>query len=1019
MQAFGPFADKIELDFSELGAQTYFLIHGQTGAGKTTVLDGICFALYGESSGRDRDPRRMRSQQAAPDIKTEVVFDFSLGERKYRIRRAPEQEMPKKRGEGSRKNSQWAAIWDRTGLSDDDPNGVADDGVVLADKVGSVNEKVVSLLGFHCDQFRQVIILPQGKFRDLLVAGSEERRQILETLFEAEKFRFIQEELKRRTREKEAEIKAVRTKIDLVLNMADAETAAELKERFEAQCLEKVGLEKTIVELRQVKARTSGELERAKRDVEKIQARDSADKKVRDLEYRKPEILKLRQDLEKGILAVGLKPVSEILEKRKAESVAAAKDFKAAEKMLLNMEEERKQAEERLKKELTRDLEVNELKSERTLLKGLAPKVGELEKAGLEHIEAEKESSDRAAILAGLVEKLKNIQSEKADLEKRMIEAASGSGRIEALNLEMRELEKIIVGRGRVDELHKIESQLKKRLQDNTEKVNRLEIELKKLKASLNKLEKSWRDGQAAVLARTLKPGSPCPVCGSVDHPEPACSIGDIPSDETLDALKIKIESLEKDLRSARNMEAGVGRDLAALRAELETVVSNLGENATEDIGSISIKFEKCRRDLAGAEKAKASIERLEKRLTMIVKEEAENLEKREQAERKQAEAISKAMEASAAYKALESQIPMEYRESGRLKRSIDDAARRIEDLERSRKKAEAAFAEAEKAMAGARAGLEAAKNRIIEAEEQFKVQEMAFLKAMGEAGFEDMSAYERAGMPDERIKELDALIRDFEVEFEAAKQALEKANREAVKITMPDMDDLEEKDRNARVAVEKAVSRQAALEGRLAQMEKWLDGLEADYRRTEDLEKHYGLVGRLSDTASGSNPLNLSFQRFVLGALLDDVLIAATDRLMIMSGGRYQLQRKQTGDHKGKAWGLDLQVFDEYTGLSRPATTLSGGESFLASLSLALGLADVVQSYAGGIHLDTIFVDEGFGSLDPESLDLALRALEDLQKGGRLVGLISHVPEMKERIGARLEVSSLRTGSTARFVVN
>ena len=200
--------------------------------------------------------------------------------------------------------------------------------------------------------------------------------------------------------------------------------------------------------------------------------------------------------------------------------------------------------------------------------------------------------------------------------------------------------------------------------------------------------------------------------------------------------------------------------------------------------------------------------------------------------------------------------------------------------------------------------------------------------------------------------------------------------------------------------------------------IEKLWEQLDRAEKNLVKLEDEYQIVGGLSDAANGKNDRFLTFQRFVLAALLDDVLLAATARLQIMSGGRYIMEREPEGQRRRSPWGLDLKVFDHYTGQARPVATLSGGESFLAALALALGLADVVQAHTGGIHLDAIFVDEGFGSLDPEALDLALRALIDLRRGGRLVGLISHVPELKERISARLEVTPTRNGSTARFVV-
>jgi exonuclease SbcC len=211
-------------------------------------------------------------------------------------------------------------------------------------------------------------------------------------------------------------------------------------------------------------------------------------------------------------------------------------------------------------------------------------------------------------------------------------------------------------------------------------------------------------------------------------------------------------------------------------------------------------------------------------------------------------------------------------------------------------------------------------------------------------------------------------------------------------------------------------MKRQAELDAQLKLIDTWLHGLSKLSQKLEKLEESYAIFGRLSEVANGRNNYGITFQRFVLATLLDDVLIATTERLRIMSRGRYELHRVR--DRSKRPSGLDLEVYDSYTGTTRGVATLSGGESFLASLSLALGLADVVQAYAGGIHLETIFVDEGFGSLDPEALELALRALMDLQKGKRLVGVISHVSEMKEWIPARLEITAGRRGSEARFVV-
>jgi exonuclease SbcC len=285
-------------------------------------------------------------------------------------------------------------------------------------------------------------------------------------------------------------------------------------------------------------------------------------------------------------------------------------------------------------------------------------------------------------------------------------------------------------------------------------------------------------------------------------------------------------------------------------------------------------------------------------------------------------------------------------------------------------------------------------------------------------AGFDSHAAFKEARLTDAQIEALDCEIRDYHVACQAASARLDRARAAADDLPTPDLPRLQAADSAA----------QQALEGKLAQIEQLTHQLSScdvalarlnELRTTLDaLDARYKVIGALADVANGDNDYRISFQRFVLGVFLDEVLHAATQRLATMSKGRFKLERVTEAGSGRAQRGLDLQVHDTHTSTARPVSTLSGGESFLASLSLALGLADVVQSYAGGIRLETIFVDEGFGTLDPESLELAIRALRDLQKGGRLVGIISHVTELREWIDARLEVTSGRTGSVARFVV-
>ena len=270
--------------------------------------------------------------------------------------------------------------------------------------------------------------------------------------------------------------------------------------------------------------------------------------------------------------------------------------------------------------------------------------------------------------------------------------------------------------------------------------------------------------------------------------------------------------------------------------------------------------------------------------------------------------------------------------------------------------------------------------------------------------------------MPADRITALEAAIRDADHRRAAAHERAARAVRAIAGLVRPDLVALDARASAARAAVEATLARITQTRSALAALADTLGRLDTIARESGAIEAEYRVVGHLADIANGTNGRNLTFQRYVLAALLDDVLRAASLRLAAMSRGRYQLQRREDLADARRAGGLDLEVFDEYTGRSRPASTLSGGEGFMASLSLALGLSDVVQAYAGGVQLDTLFIDEGFGSLDPESLDMAMKALIDLQQRGRTVGVISHVEEMKQQIDVAIEVVQGVRGSRVRL---
>jgi len=375
---------------------------------------------------------------------------------------------------------------------------------------------------------------------------------------------------------------------------------------------------------------------------------------------------------------------------------------------------------------------------------------------------------------------------------------------------------------------------------------------------------------------------------------------------------------------------------------------------------------------------------------------------------------------AGAVHKERQGAVPKELREPGALTNAIEAAQRSLQRMEA--------------ALETARTKLQGAKEthaRCVESEKQTKARSVEARRAAEETARELRERLQRLGFVDEadlstamqsdvELDDLANRVRTSEQAVAAACDRLARARKSADGLENPDMEAHTEAVKAAQVALSEHMTALGEQGERLKQRTALSSELNDLLTANTEQEREYGVLARLAQVAAGkgSSEQNLTFERYVLSTLLEEVLVAATRRLLRMSRGRFELLRAGTLQDKRKAGGLDLEVFDAHTGHTRPVSTLSGGEGFQASLALALGLADVVQSHSGGIRLDAIFIDEGFGTLDPEMLDLAIRTLQDLQKHGRLVGIISHVPELKESIDVRLELHSSKQGSSARFVL-
>ncbi len=1048
MQAFGPYVDKTVIDFGDLGDRDFFLIHGATGAGKTSILDAICYALYGDTSVEGRSGDMLRNQMAELDNPTYVELIFQLGKKQYKVRRNPNYDRKKSRGEGLTREKAAAELFYL------DEEGVEKP---LATKAQEVTAQISSLIGFRSDQFRQVVLIPQGEFRRLLMAGSDEREKIMEILFKTGIFRDIENTLKKQADEINKQNEALKAKSDAVLMDTGADSLEALVELEKAKTAEVNETSKKTSKLKAV----YDEVQRKKSDLSAIeelfQQQEQAKNKLNQYEEKKPaaELAKKQLDTAKRINSLSdvkrqaLSANKLFLEKKNALELAKA-DFEKA-----GREQERATIlrEKSLKLQPDRD----NAKSQIERLRGFESLEKEL-RAAETNYEKTKKSAEKLEIQLSEKrlehEALQQSFQKLSEEEKQLLDVPAEYARKKA------ECDRLLRPKNRLSEVEKNISDIRGAAfsyvsQEKT--VDRWKMQVQKAEKDRDRLHYLQISGYAAHLAGELKDGEACPVCGSTEHPKLAISEEIIPTKEEIAEAEAEIEKCRGWMETAaKQWEAAKGKWISSLSA-MSNALRELSKELREAgyTGKISAID-----DLDPAD-AMTAVTSLKEGLTEgkewlsgqieITLEEAEELSKKEErlsAVKVEKEKISqRAEELSNAIEMLTSSvdtvknelgiaqgkleekkknIPEKYREHDVLKKEIFQAEKESERLEAEHRKAEEAYAEASRTYSSALAAYKAQQDALKEALELSESSKALFEERMLKAGFLDIESLESTEMSlpkafktEEGLKAVEKRIQDYHSGMEALSIRLSELQQNLEGRERPDMETAQKEAESAEAAWRMEAESLASLKAQqelLRSKIKKLQELENSF--AELFERHRNL-GFLAEIASGKNNSRMTFQTYVLRALLRDVVDAANLRLIKMSRGQYQLQPANEVRDLRKQSGLDLVIYDDFTGTQRPMATLSGGESFLASLSLALGLADVVKSYSGGIRLDTIFIDEGFGTLDGETLDMAIKTLSDLRQNGRLVGIISHVEELKHQIPVRLEITKGRHGSHARFSID
>ncbi|MCR1952320.1 AAA family ATPase [Clostridium sp. DSM 100503] len=1034
---FGPYAERQELDFeASLDGKNMFVITGNTGAGKTTIFDAINFALYGEASGSERDGKNLRSDFADKSTPTEVELWFSLRNKDYYIKRSPQYFRAKQRGDGFTESKPSAEIK----IGDKTVSGPKE-----------VTRLVEEILGITCEQFKQLVMIPQGEFKKLLNSDSDKKEEIFRKIFGTKVFSDIQQNIKSEAnnlkksieqiqRDRENRIKAFSCKeddeelrrninakdlnIELILSkFKDAIDKDEVEEDIIKENLKEINIEinnisKELVLANDINKKIDN-LEKYKCDLEKLNLLkheyevknvklESGKKAVTALGFedkykeKKLSLLKAEESLRKSI---------ENLEKYK-------KEFEDAERKL-KIENEKEDIKNNLRKQLD---EIEKLKEKASNYQSNKEKLDKINKESqyiLERIkQIDLDRNNKNDLIKLLSEELENINKLKYEKSSLDIEEINYISKQEKLNKLLGALEKC-----------KLESQ---RHVKGTAYYESADKEYNEKKNNYEKLEDAFRRNQAGILAKDLIEGENCPVCGSTHHPKLAVIEAESINEVTVKEAKALADKFYEKRESYY-------RELTKIQAE----INSLKEETIKPIFIEIFNSENFKDDIEGAiEKTNFELKNNCSNLDKITnrKKEIEKVVSLESSKLKQKQEIEKYTEQLRVE--LENKNKELLAKEGELKTQEANLQNIVSEFKGTIR----SLKELEEEQLKVNSTLEKLKEDYIKAEKDFnniktiydkengnrssleKVTENAkselddalnmFKEKVLELGFENYNDYSSSRMTEVEINALERDINKFNMDISNAQKVYNLSLEECKDLNKVDIRNIEETletKNNEKINLEKT---EKEIYLRISQNKRIIGECINYSKLIEADEEKYKTVGKLAKVINGDNPRKISFERYVLAAYFEDIIEAANIRFAQMTCNRFELLRKEELGDKRKGQGLDLEVFDNYTGKSRDVKTLSGGESFKASLSMALGLADVVQSYSGGIQLDTMFIDEGFGTLDPESLDSAIECLIDLQDDGRIVGVISHVQELKDRIETKLEVSSTNKGSKAVFKV-
>lgn len=1053
LTAFGPYHQTEVIDFDALSPHNLFVVSGNTGAGKTSIFDGISYALFGGASGEDRkDVSSLRSDFADDSLPTSVTLVFTLQGKHYRVFR----QLPYLKAGNKSQTPGKAEIYE---IIEGEEVSIVDRQITQ-----DVDKKILSLIGLNREQFNQLILLPQGEHQRFLTSKTDEKEAILRTLFNTEKYRALIDSLKIKHDEQQKTVLQLTAKNSAELSSIFKQLPARDVELF--TCIDDNGVVNInhhqaitglMIEKTHYSATITASNEKITADNTTLMALHKEFAQAEALNQQFERLAKNQEALAKHIASEA--DISEVaqsiqfaeraqpIEKYFDEVNRLRTDAKAVLATLNSVKEAHQKSQQQLtvlkanldaensKTEAREQLqrEINRLEDNETAVKSLAT-----QKASLTQLQ-----KDLAVITAKITEatQLQNdLKVQKTELTAQL----QAVDKVVETNLPLMRLaplfqllQKIIQKRDQLNVNHE---------KATVEKLN-AESLLKDAKSNFDTALKNWRDNQANLLASTLTWGKPCPVCGSKEHPAHAL-MDDLFT--SVDDNETNAQNLEAEFSEAQTALMQAEATMSEITQQLKHLSTEQKENATEQkalfakiekfyqsddygllktleipmvngdilqheldalllkVETASAKAEKAHKD---AEVHKHKLTQLEQ--TLSVKNDQLLVDK-EAHTQQNSELIRQQTALDLALK----NIPEELQ-------NFDAFMQKLRTQQASLQGMKTAFEHAEKNHKAEEHNFIALKNQLMNEDAQYqklvkagKEAKESLDQTLEKANFADESAFLQARIEPEQLKSLREKIATYHQEKALLMQKIEDATAQLKDKTPINLDAFRENLQTKEIALNQRRTELTQNTGYLNVIQNLLDELANNHSKIEKKTKHLNKLAEVYQLLRGNNSLKLSFERYILIEYFERVIESANLRLQKMTNGQFEFMRSEDLASGGKQSGLDLDIYDAYTGEARNVKTLSGGEKFKASLSLSLGMADVIQAHQGGITIDTLFIDEGFGSLDEESLLQAVDTLIELQASGRMIGIISHVEELKQTLPARIEVTKTKGGYSKTAVV-